>query len=76
MSNFVQEFDDDEEDDQQFQSTLATQSSNGSPNPTENGCDGSTPATTTSKKKRNLPGNPGKQAYYISFVEYFFAFII
>ncbi|CAL5349594.1 unnamed protein product [Camellia sinensis] len=66
MSNFVQEFDDDEEDDQQFQSTLVTQSSNGSPNPTENGCDGSTPATTTSKKKRNLPGNPDPDAEVVA----------
>ncbi|CAK9133292.1 unnamed protein product [Ilex paraguariensis] len=61
MSNFIEEF---EEEDEQFQSTLGTQSSNGSPNPTENGGDGSTHAITTSKKKRNLPGNPGKQTHY------------
>lgn len=58
MSNYVQEFDEDE----QFQSIIASPSSNGSPNPTENGADGSTPNTsTTSRKKRNLPGNPGKK---------------
>jgi len=60
MSNFVQEF----EDDEQFQSAGGSQHSIGSPNPTENG--GSTPTTsTTSKKKRNLPGNPGKKNLFI-----------
>jgi len=60
MSNFVQEF----EDDEQFQSAGGSQHSICSPNPTENG--GSTPTTsTTSKKKRNLPGNPGKKNLFI-----------
>ncbi|GKB46197.1 hypothetical protein Tco_0896950 [Tanacetum coccineum] len=49
MSNFIQDFD---EDDEQFHSTRL---SNGSP---ENG--NIHPTTTASKKKRNLPGNPGK----------------
>lgn len=53
MSNFAQEF----EDDEQFQSAVASQSSTGSPPPAEKGRD----ASTVSKKKRNLPGNPGKQ---------------
>ena len=56
MSNFVQEF-----EDEQFQSAGGSQHSIGSPNPTENG--GSTP--TISKKKRNLPGNPGKKNLFI-----------
>ncbi|KAK9276400.1 hypothetical protein L1049_005933 [Liquidambar formosana] len=60
MSNYVQEF----EEDEQFQSTIVSQSSNESPNPTENGADGSTLITTTSKKKRNLPGNPGKKTLF------------
>lgn len=60
MSNFVQEF----EDDEQFQSAGGLQQSIRSPNPTENG--GSTPTTSTnSKKKRNLPGNPGKKNLFI-----------
>jgi hypothetical protein len=64
MSNFAQEF----EDDEQFQSTIVSQSSTGSPPPAEKGRDASTPSTI-SKKKRNLPGNPGKHTiqYYISF---------
>ncbi|CAK9178791.1 unnamed protein product [Ilex paraguariensis] len=58
MSNFIQEF---EEEDEQFHSTAVTQSSHGSPNPNGNGGDGSSSHnTTTSKTKRNLPGNPGK----------------
>jgi hypothetical protein len=56
MSNFAQEFGDDE----QFQSTIVSQSSTGSPPPVEKGGDGSTTSTIL-KKKRNLPGNPGKQ---------------
>ncbi|KAK8572645.1 hypothetical protein V6N13_048225 [Hibiscus sabdariffa] len=51
MSKFVQDF----EEDEQFQATFISQSSNGSPNPVEHG--------TSSKKKRNLPGNPGKFFY-------------
>ncbi|XVF44349.1 hypothetical protein PTKIN_Ptkin02bG0113400 [Pterospermum kingtungense] len=47
MSNFIQDF----EEDDQFRSTV------------EHGADGSTPTTTISKKKRSLPGNPGKQTY-------------
>lgn len=66
MSNFVQDF----EEDEQFQSTIVSQSSYESPSHAENGGDhGSTTPTTASKKKRNLPGNPGKQAYFIHFVE-------
>lgn len=56
MSNFDQDF----EGDEQFPSTVISHSSNESPNPVENGGDASTPTTTSSKKKRNLPGNPGK----------------
>ncbi|XP_017970385.1 PREDICTED: protein indeterminate-domain 9-like [Theobroma cacao] len=56
MSNFVQDF----EGDEQFPSTVISHSSSESPNPVENGGDASTPTTTSSKKKRNLPGNPGK----------------
>lgn len=62
MSNFSQEF----EDDEQFQSTIVSQSSYGSPNPTENVLDGSVPTSSAStKKRRNLPGNPGKQTCFI-----------
>ncbi|GFZ20976.1 indeterminate(ID)-domain 7 [Actinidia rufa] len=50
-NNFSQEFEEDL-DDEQFH--------NGSPNHTENGDCSAPAATTTSKKKRNLPGNPGK----------------
>ncbi|XWS68710.1 hypothetical protein CRYUN_Cryun04dG0114900 [Craigia yunnanensis] len=63
MSNFVQDF----EEDDQLQSTVISQSSNGSPNPVKHGADGSTPTTTSSKKKRNLPGNPGQHTYLISY---------
>ncbi|KAL0420694.1 UNVERIFIED_CONTAM: Zinc finger protein GAI-ASSOCIATED FACTOR 1 [Sesamum latifolium] len=58
MSNFVQDF---EDDDDQFQSsTVVTQSSAASPNPAETAADGSSSRSfNTSKKKRNLPGNPG-----------------
>ncbi|XWS63447.1 hypothetical protein CRYUN_Cryun06bG0097800 [Craigia yunnanensis] len=58
MSKFVQDFEDD-----QFQNTVISQSSNESPNPVEHGADGLTPTITSSKKKRNLPGNPGKNTY-------------
>ncbi|KAL4279597.1 hypothetical protein GQ457_03G006800 [Hibiscus cannabinus] len=54
MSNFVQDFEDDE-----HHSTVVSQSSNESPNPVEH------PIATSSKRKRNLPGNPGKHAYPI-----------
>ncbi|TYJ43688.1 hypothetical protein E1A91_A03G169700v1 [Gossypium mustelinum] len=53
MSNFVQDFEEDE-----HHSTVISQSSNESPNPIEH------PITTSSKKKRNLPGNPGKHAFF------------
>ncbi|KAF8378084.1 hypothetical protein HHK36_029420 [Tetracentron sinense] len=56
MSNFTQEFEEDEEDLQILQ-----QSSNDSYNPIENGGVGFTTTSSTSKKKRSLPGNPGKQ---------------
>ncbi|KAG6712306.1 hypothetical protein I3842_05G097100 [Carya illinoinensis] len=62
MSNFAPEF----EDDEQFQSTIVSQSSTGNPPHAEKSGDGSTPSTV-SKKKRHLPGNPGKQTFYISF---------
>ncbi|RVW75008.1 Protein indeterminate-domain 2 [Vitis vinifera] len=55
MSNLFQGFAQVE----QLQSTIIQQSSNRSPNPSENGADGPTPITTALKKKRNLPGNPG-----------------
>lgn len=51
MSNFVQDFEEDE-----HHSTVISHPSNESPNPIEH------PITTSSKKKRNLPGNPGKHA--------------
>ena len=64
MSNYVvQDF---EEEDEQFPGTVITQSSNDSPNPLDNGADQSTQNTaTTSKKKRNLPGNPGNATILI-----------
>lgn len=65
MSNFVQEF----EEDEQLQSTIISQSSNGSPSHVEN-CGaggGSMPSTTSSKKKRNLPGNPGSSMLHLLF---------
>ncbi|GFY99902.1 C2H2-like zinc finger protein [Actinidia rufa] len=49
--NFSQEFEEDLDDEQLH---------NGSPNHTENGDCFVPAATTASKKKRNLPGNPGK----------------
>jgi len=55
MSNFVQDFD---EDDEQFHSTRL---SNGSP---ENGS--IHPTTMASKKKRNLPGNPDPDAEVVA----------
>ncbi|GKB57656.1 indeterminate-domain 12-like protein [Tanacetum coccineum] len=55
MSNFIQDFD---EDDEQFHSTRL---SNGSP---ENG--NIHPTTTASKKKRNLPGNPDPDAEVVA----------
>ncbi|XP_044512514.1 zinc finger protein GAI-ASSOCIATED FACTOR 1-like [Mangifera indica] len=64
MSNFVQEF----EEDEQLQSTIISQSSNGSPSHVEN-CGaggGSMPSTTSSKKKRNLPGNPDPDAEVVA----------
>ncbi|KAK4413615.1 Zinc finger protein GAI-ASSOCIATED FACTOR 1 [Sesamum alatum] len=65
MSKFVQEF---EDDDDQFQSsTIVTQSSVASPNPTETAADGSSSRSiTTSKKKRNLPGNPDPDAEVVA----------
>ncbi|XP_021285786.1 protein indeterminate-domain 2-like [Herrania umbratica] len=62
MSNFVQDF----EEDEQFPSTVISHSSNESPNPVENGGDASTPTTTSSKKKRNLPGNPDPDAEVVA----------
>ncbi|KAM7268970.1 hypothetical protein ACFE04_024467 [Oxalis oulophora] len=64
MSNFmIQEYDEEE----QFQgSTIVSQSSNGSPNPTENGVDSSASAPSASKKKRNLPGNPDPNAEVVA----------
>ncbi|KAG8649483.1 hypothetical protein MANES_08G099700v8 [Manihot esculenta] len=63
MSNFSQEF----EDDEQFQSTIVSQSSYGSPNPTENVLDGSVPTSSAStKKRRNLPGNPDPDAEVVA----------
>lgn len=50
MSNFVHEVGEDEN----FRSTIICNVENG-------GDHGSTPPTITSKKKRNIPGNPGKQ---------------
>jgi hypothetical protein len=62
MSNFIQEYEQVEEE--QFQSTtIVSQSSNGSPNPTENIGDSSVSA---SKKKRNLPGNPDPDAEVVA----------
>ncbi|KAK8655312.1 hypothetical protein V6N13_107894 [Hibiscus sabdariffa] len=54
MSSFVQDFEEDE-----HHSTVVSQSSNESPNPVEH------PIATSSKRRRNLPGNPGKHAYPI-----------
>ncbi|XVE49999.1 hypothetical protein DITRI_Ditri01bG0126900 [Diplodiscus trichospermus] len=54
------------EEDDQFQSTVISQSSNESPNPVEHCADGSTPTTTSSKKKRNLPGNPDPDAEVVA----------
>ncbi|XP_031385224.1 zinc finger protein GAI-ASSOCIATED FACTOR 1-like [Punica granatum] len=67
MSNYVQDF----EDDEQFQSTVvASQSSNGSPtntSVTEAATDhASTPAPPPSRKKRNLPGNPDPDAEVVA----------
>lgn len=63
MSNYVQGF----EDDEQFQSANNfSQSSNGSPVMIENSGDaGTPPPPTASKKKRSLPGNPGKYRCFI-----------
>lgn len=49
-----------------MQSTIIQQSSNRSPNPSENGADGPTPITTALKKKRNLPGNPDPDAEVVA----------
>ncbi|XP_020549139.1 protein indeterminate-domain 12-like [Sesamum indicum] len=65
MSNFVQDFED--EDDQFQSSTVVTQSSVASPNPTETAADGSSSRSfNTSKKKRNLPGNPDPNAEVVA----------
>ncbi|XAR48261.1 hypothetical protein NMG60_11031018 [Bertholletia excelsa] len=65
MSDFTREYE--EDDELQFQGSLAVQSSNGSPNnPAENGGSSSTPASTISKKKRNLPGNPDPDAEVVA----------
>ncbi|PSR84595.1 Zinc finger protein like [Actinidia chinensis var. chinensis] len=56
-NNYSQEFEDDL-DDEQFH--------NGSPNHTENGDCSAPAATTTSKKKRNLPGNPDPDAEVVA----------
>ncbi|KAL4587120.1 hypothetical protein LXL04_011770 [Taraxacum kok-saghyz] len=57
MSNFVGE----DHDEWFHSSTSLVQSSYGSPNTNDNGDGSSIPPTTMiSKKKRNLPGNPGK----------------
>lgn len=65
MSNYAQ----DSEEDEQFQSAIfPSHSSNGSPintGVTEAMTDG--PAPAPSKKKRNLPGNPGKEFRSILF---------
>ncbi|KAI3682250.1 hypothetical protein L2E82_50025 [Cichorium intybus] len=64
MSNFVEDFG---EDDERFHSTRLVQSSYGSPKTTENDGDSSIPpATTASKKKRNLPGNPDPDAEVVA----------
>lgn len=59
MSNFIQDF---EEDDEHYNNARFIQASHGSPNTIETGGDSSThpPTTLKLKKKRNLPGNPGK----------------
>ncbi|KAI4368546.1 hypothetical protein MLD38_017093 [Melastoma candidum] len=57
----------DYEDDEQFQSTIFSHSSNGSPGTTEFGNDASIPApSASSKKKRNLPGNPDPDAEVVA----------
>ncbi|KAG2706370.1 hypothetical protein I3760_05G100900 [Carya illinoinensis] len=61
MSNFAPEF----EDDEQFQSTIVSQSSTGNPPHAEKSGDGSTPSTV-SKKKRHLPGNPDPDAEVVA----------
>lgn len=56
MSNFALELGDDE----QLQSSIFSHTSTESPPLAEKGGDGSTTSTIL-KKKRNLPGHPGKQ---------------
>ncbi|XP_027120674.1 protein indeterminate-domain 7-like [Coffea arabica] len=65
MSKYVvQDF---EEEDEQLPGTVITQSSNDSPNPLDNGADQPTQnIATTSKKKRNLPGNPDPDAEVVA----------
>ncbi|KAK1425804.1 hypothetical protein QVD17_21165 [Tagetes erecta] len=65
MSNFIQDFD---EDDEHFNSARFIQSSHGSPNTIETGGDSSVhpPTTLKLKKKRNLPGNPDPDAEVVA----------
>ncbi|GLT36837.1 hypothetical protein SLA2020_111890 [Shorea laevis] len=62
MSNFGREF----EEDEQFQSTIISQSSNDNSYPVASGGEGSTLTPTTSKKKRNHAENPDPDAEVVA----------